>query len=249
MYYHARVDIADRRQGWWDWDKESLVAEIVLPYVHQQVRHVPSVSRGGRALINFAAANHLAIFKTERELHPDGFPEELSDLEWMTAHNCTAEIVAELRLDASTPKVHSLLQQALAPPEDQLFVAMKFGDELLDSAYEGVIKPVGAKYGLAVLRVDEIEDSGLINLQMLEEIAKSRVVLADMTGARPNVYYEAGYAHAIGKEMIFTIHAGDRVHFDLAPYRFIEWSTELQLRERLCTRLAAIVASDAGSSE
>ena len=53
---------------------------------------------------------------------------------------------------------------------------MKFGDPQLDSAYEGVIKPVGESFSYKVLRVDEIQDSGAISSQILENIAQSRLV-------------------------------------------------------------------------
>jgi nucleoside 2-deoxyribosyltransferase len=117
---------------------------------------------------------------------------------------------------------------------------MKFGDKRLDSAYEVVIKPVIEEFQYSALRIDEIQDSGKINDQILDQIIKSEVVLADLTGERPNCYYEAGYAHALEKEIIFTIQKGSSVHFDLADYRFIEWETENELRNQLRERFTAI---------
>src|SRR5262249_5794314 len=84
---------------------------------------------------------------------------------------------------------------------------MKFGDQLLDSAYQGVIQPLGAEFGYQVLRMDEIQDSGNITSQILENIASSKIVLVELSGERSNCYYEAGYAHALGKEIIFCIKA------------------------------------------
>jgi hypothetical protein len=122
----------------------------------------------------------------------------------------------------------------------QVFVVMKFGDKRLDSAYEVVIKPVIEEFQYAAMRIDEIQDSGKINDQILDQIIKSEVVLADLTGERPNSYYEAGYAHALEKEIIFTIQKGSSIHFDLAGYRFIEWETESELRTQLRERFEAI---------
>ena len=124
----------------------------------------------------------------------------------------------------------------------QVFIIMKFGDKSLDSAYWGAIRPVIEKFGYTPLRINDIEDSGHITDQILEQIKRSEIVLADLTGERPNCYYEAGYAQASGKEMIFTVRKDFPLHFDLAGYRFINWETEEDLRQALTKRLEAIQA-------
>ena len=58
-------------------------------------------------------------------------------------------------------------------------------------------------------------------------------MIADLTGAKPNCYYEAGYAHGLQKEVIFTIRRPEKPHFDLAGRRFIMWETEDDLRVQL----------------
>jgi nucleoside 2-deoxyribosyltransferase len=83
-----------------------------------------------------------------------------------------------------------------------------------------------------VLRIDEIRDAGQIPRQVLENIARSEIVFAELSGARPNCYYEAGYAQALGKTMIFCIRQGEDIHFDLGAYRFIKWQTEEDLRQQ-----------------
>lgn len=62
-------------------------------------------------------------------------------------------------------------------------------------------------------------------------------MLADLSGERPNCYYETGYAHALKKDMVLTIREEDRIHFDLSHYRFIVWDTESNLRRKLRRRL------------
>ena len=119
----------------------------------------------------------------------------------------------------------------------QVFIVMRFEDEFLNSAYKGVIQPVVEEFNYRPLRIDEIQDSGVISDQILKEIARSEIVIADLSGGRPNCYYEAGFAHALEKKIIFTIRKGETVHFDLSGYRFIVWSTEQELREQLQKRL------------
>lgn len=113
------------------------------------------------------------------------------------------------------------------------FVVMKFGDEDLDSAYLGAMKPVLEAGGYTVKRIDEVPDSGEINDQVRNEIEGSSLVLADLTDERPNCYYEAGYAHALGKKVVLTAREGTVIHFDLKTHRVIYWKNEQRLRERL----------------
>lgn len=122
----------------------------------------------------------------------------------------------------------------------QVFVVMKYGDKALDSIYELVIKSVLKEYNMTPLRADQVEDSGTITDQILQYIERSALVLADLTGERPNCYFEVGYAHALGKEMILTIRKGEKVHFDMAARRFIEWDSDVDLRDSLRRRLEAI---------
>lgn len=135
-------------------------------------------------------------------------------------------------------KTSELIQFILG--QRQAFVVMKLGDSELDSAYEGVIKPVIEGFKYSVVRIDKVEDSGRISEQILNKISRSEIIIADLTGERPNCYYEAGYAHALGKEIIFTVKDGEKVHFDLAGNRFIYWKTEDQLRNALIKRIEAI---------
>lgn len=181
-----------------------------------------------------------SLKRTERGLTPA----ELEDKAFIELHNATDEFVKEFRILAATDSTRSLIERALRPTANQMFVIMKIGQEDLDSAYEGVIAPLGEEFGYQVIRIDKIRDSGDINQQILNNIAQSRLILADLSGERPNCYYEAGFAHALGKEMIFAAQKRYKVHFDLAAYRFILWTTEADYRRELKERLASIKLKD-----
>jgi nucleoside 2-deoxyribosyltransferase len=192
------------------------------------------------AFLNLGAATYLKIYKTRNVLTGP----ELASFKKRNkiGIECTDEIVREIRFDEASEQTKSLMEKLLQPQKNQIFVIMKMGDSRLDSAYQNVIKPLGEEFGYKVLRVDEIQDSGMINKQILESIVESEIVLADLTGGRPNCYYETGVAHATGKELVLIITKGEKKHFDLAGNRFIEWSTENSLRAKLRRRFVAIQA-------
>lgn len=122
----------------------------------------------------------------------------------------------------------------------QVFVVMKFGDDDLDSTYKLAIKPVIEKFNYNPMRVDQIEKSDPITPRILNEIRRSAVVLADLTGRRPNCYYETGFAHALDKEIILTIKEGEEIDFDLKVHNFIIWTTPVDLQEALERRFESI---------
>ena len=74
-------------------------------------------------------------------------------------------------------------------------------------------------------------------------------MVADMTGHRPSVYYEAGHAHGLGKDVLFTCRENDfkKLHFDIRQHNCIKWETADDLREKLETRIRANFSADEGS--
>jgi hypothetical protein len=245
MWYHATARYGERNRHWWNRRRDDIISDVLIPFAGKQIKLASRL--GTPALFNFAAASYLTILKTREKLTPGPkrrSPAELADESFIKKHNATEEFVNEIRVLSSAFEARSLIELALRPPERQIFVIMKLGDQELDSAYEGVIVPLGKELGYKVVRVDKIQDAGNISQQILENIARSRLVLAELSGQRPNCYYEAGFAHALGKEMIFAVQYKDKVHFDLAGYRFIRWQTEADFRRQLRERLKSIEAKD-----
>jgi hypothetical protein len=247
LWYHAITDFGEQTRYWWNRTRQDLVVDLVLPLAGKEIR---AVSRRGRqALFNFGAITYMTILKTKTKLKrpkPGKIPPEFKDKDFVQENDATEEFLDELRLLSASPESRSILQQSIARSLKQIFVIMKFGDPGLDSAYLGAIKAVAEKdFGFRVLRVDEIRDSGQVPRQVLENIAKSEIVFAELSGARPNCYYEAGYAQALGKTMIFCIRQGEQIHFDLGAYRFIQWKSEEDLRQKVRQYLESYTSKQA----
>ena len=244
MYYHALARIGETQRFYCTNETESFIlTQYLLPFINGQVVETEkSFGTNNTCLINMKSAVVLSIYKSEYSI-PEN---ELLDGSGQVSSkyvelDCTHEFVQKVKEYQSNPSMKSLLQLAFQPAINQAFIIMKFGDKLLDSAYEGVIKPLVHEFGLEAVRVDEIQDSGKINDQILENISKSKIIISDLSGERPNCYYETGFAHALGKNIILTIHKSSAIHFDLSSHRFIQWETESELRGHLKRRLESVL--------
>lgn len=87
--------------------------------------------------------------------------------------------------------------------------------------YEDHIKAVVTQLGLSSQRADEIASTGLITRDIWDRINTARFLIADMTGRNPNVFYEVGLAHALGKDVILLTQSMKDIPFDLQSLRFI----------------------------
>ncbi len=99
------------------------------------------------------------------------------------------------------------------------FVVMPF-ESLFQTQYERVIKPSIESLGIECIRGDEIYAKPDIMSDIWKSIRESRFILAELTGRNPNVLYEIGLAHAVGKPIILLTRKQGDVPFDLKSLRY-----------------------------
>lgn len=129
---------------------------------------------------------------------------------------------------------------------DQAFVAMWFADELDLVWDQGLYAGIQAM-GYRPLRMKELEHNEKICDRLLTEIARSGFVVADVTGHRQGVYFEAGYAMGLGIPVIWTCrrdYLGD-CHFDTRQYNHIVWEKPEELATALQNRIRATIGEPA----
>ena len=116
----------------------------------------------------------------------------------------------------------------------QAFVAMSF-DSSMDEVYGNGIQPAIRDAGYSPLLVKESTAPVQITDEIKDEIAKSRFLVADFTGQKGGVYFEAGYALGLGIPVIWTVQKEElpKLHFDIRQYRHIDWIDPEDLRSRL----------------
>lgn len=126
----------------------------------------------------------------------------------------------------------------------QGFIAMWFDDSMAE-AYEHGFQAGIFNAGYNPLRIDRLEHINRIDDEIVRQINASRFVVADFTGHRGGVYFEAGYA--IGKDIpvFWTCRRSDmsELHFDIRQFNCIDWDSPAELASRLSARIEAVLGS------
>jgi hypothetical protein len=108
------------------------------------------------------------------------------------------------------------------PVKDICFTIMPFGG-WLDDYYINIYSHAIRNAGLEPKRADDLFRPSTIVQDIWNYTQQAKVILADLTGKNPNVFYELGLAHALAKPAILITQSMDDVPFDLRALRVIEY--------------------------
>lgn len=90
-----------------------------------------------------------------------------------------------------------------------------------DQVLKHVVRPAVEQCGYKAMRADKIEAPGMITSQVIQHIVNDPLVVADLTGRNPNVFYELAIRHALRKPLVQIIQQGEALPFDVANTRTI----------------------------
>lgn len=132
---------------------------------------------------------------------------------------------------------------------NRAFVAMWF-HESMNTLYNNAIEPAISKAGYHALRIDRHEHVNRIDDEIIAQIRRSRFMVADFTGQRYGVYFEAGMMLGLGRTVIWMCDKNeldeDKLHFDVRQFNFIAYESPEDAKTRLYNRILAIEGEGPG---
>jgi hypothetical protein len=122
------------------------------------------------------------------------------------------------------------------------FVAMSF-DSTMNLSWSEGFEPAITNAGFTPFRISEKDFIGGITDQIIAEIRGARFVIADYTGQKAGVYFEAGFALGLGLQIIPTCRADEigNLHFDVKHLNTLVWNSPSELADKLAKRIRAVI--------
>ena len=123
----------------------------------------------------------------------------------------------------------------------------KRSDQLLRHVIDPAVQPKGYK----TVRADQISEPGMITPQVIDRVRDSELVIADLAGRNPNVFYELAIRHAERKPLIQIMAEGEDIPFDVQDMRTIsvdvhDLDSVQAARQELSKQVEAIESGDFG---
>ena len=107
------------------------------------------------------------------------------------------------------------------------FMAMKFGDAMMDRVLRECFQPAAARAGFTLRALNEQPSAGLIDNQIRAAIRASRFVIADLSHDNNGAYFEAGFAEGLSLPVIYTCETrkfdSKKTHFDTNHMHTVKW--------------------------
>lgn len=166
------------------------------------------------------------------QLFAISWTQDADELRFILDDYLVAEMGFLSRVDSDLYKItpkgwsHSHSLESRNSQTCQSFIAMWF-DEQVNEAWKAIDQGIRAA-GYTPLRIDQKQHNNEITDEMIAEIRKSRFLVADLTGHRHGVYYEAGFAKGFGIEVVWLCRKDEltKAHFDVNHFPVIVWEAD-----------------------
>ena len=149
----------------------------------------------------------------------------------------------DINLTAKCWEIVENLQQT-GIDSKRVFVAMWFHESMNDYYKDGIKKAI-EEAGYDPVRIGLKDFNEKICDEIIAEIKRTKFLIADFSGMRSGVFFEAGFAKGLGREVIFTVREDDinglKEHFDTRQYNHIVYDSAEDLRKKLYNRICATI--------
>lgn len=219
------------------WIQEHQNVLITTETINQlSILSTPSYGERKRKLLDFLQKNSDSL--GQRLRLDNSMMQRLASACWCSDDKEISFLISSAEIDALiehggsglrlTAKGYDYLAQLDVNPASQIgFCAMWF-DDSMKAIWRDAISPAILAAGYEPKRIDEHPHNNRIDDEIIALIRRSRFVVADFTGQRGGVYFEAGFALGMNLPVIWTVKksALADVHFDNRQYNFVTWEED-----------------------
>jgi CheY-like chemotaxis protein len=156
----------------------------------------------------------------------------------MQLYQSPHEFLEKPDASATTTFGKEVCRRLLSMRERQfVFVAMPFSGRV-DALYKSAVAPAIQDLGYQCVRMDEVTHNRESYVEMIEHLKTCKLVICLADDANPNVYYEVGYAHSLGKEVLIVAEHMNELRFDVRGRYAIAYGKNLKaVRAQLVERI------------
>ncbi len=187
-----------------------------------------------------------ALFEHKHQLDMDN---HRYNFDWSRTHWAVKDVdlyrflLRNVNPRRNRPSVFNIPEHETIDP-NLVSVMMPFSPGFAD--VYGAIQAAAAAVGLQTNRADNVWEHHTVIQDVVNLIDRARIVVCDLTGKNPNVFYEAGIAHTLGRQVIMITQSEHDVPFDLRHHRFLPYLPNGEglaaLTENLRARMATLIA-------
>lgn len=209
----------------------------------EQVARVGTITKirevGSDIVIEYAYDTRVPVI-TNADVQRLASDLEVANFEFHRTHWAVKDVdlyrvlLTNLQPRRQRPKVFQIADPERVEPS-LVSAMMPFAAEF--RAVHAALKKAAEGAGLKLRRADDIWENPAVIQDVVNLIDRSAVVIADCSGRNPNVFYEIGIAHSLGREVLLITQSDLDIPFDLRHLRFVQYHNNTQGRAALRRRL------------